>query len=252
MAAITKVNLNIASATRMSVLTMLTKEEIRSIRKFRKQNGVFHRKTDLLLILSKERYEEIKDTVKATTTKGLKTKYKRIPTKIHRELYPNVYTDSSIQVGHIIAQSNGGADCEENYIPIQGTYNRMLSNRYDDIMFAHVSPEKLKGAVRASRMLNKKCKMTYRKAIDMRKRALENIKKYKLYLEGKGKVGGGAGQNIDPIQDFAVEIGEDKEYVLTLMECIEMEIEESEEESKEESEDELEKELEKESEDEKP
>lgn len=94
---------------------------------------------------------------------------------------------SDWDVGHIIANANHGADHPANYVPMARGYNRKLQNLHDGVIFAHLSNEKLREAVCASRVQTQ-CPLTFGEALQKKRAAFDNIKELGLYIEGLHQV----------------------------------------------------------------
>ena len=65
---------------------------------------------------------------------------------------PSLVNDGT-HVGHIIASANGGADCRENYVMMNGALNLRLGNKGDHVMVFVVGIHKALAAVEASQVL---------------------------------------------------------------------------------------------------
>ena len=176
------VDLNTASRNRL-LGAGLTAGEVQKIKQFKIDNEVFHSKEELKKHcgFSRARYEEIKDQLTARRLQRSPYKWKVKP-KDYREDRGDMRDDWD--VGHIIARANRGADHPANYVPMDRAYNQKLKNLHDGVIFALLSKDRVKEAVRASRV-QKQCPLTFSEALRKRKNASHNIK---LLKEGKGKV----------------------------------------------------------------
>ena len=176
------VDLNTASRAKL-LGAGLRAAEVDKIEQFRADNAVFHTKEELKKHcgFSRARYEEIKDQLTARRLQRSPYKWKVKP-KDYREDRGDMRDDWD--VGHIIARANRGADHPANYVPMDRAYNQKLKNLHDGVIFALLSKDRVKEAVRASRV-QKQCPLTFSEALQMRKNASHNIK---LLKEGKGKV----------------------------------------------------------------
>lgn len=92
---------------------------------------------------------ETKSTSKSLFTRMTPAQYRREFAKFD----PSAVTDDS-EVCHIIASANGGADARENYIMLNGAFNRRIGKRGDHIMVYLVGIHKALSAVQASIDLN--------------------------------------------------------------------------------------------------
>ena len=177
------VDLNTASGPKL-LQTGLTPAEVRKIKQFRKDNAVFHTKEDLKKHcgFSRAQYEEIKDQL---------TTHRLQDSPYYQEVRPTEYRrqrgdiKDNWDVAHIIARANGGADHPANYVPMSRPYNRRLENLHDGVIFALISDEMVREAVRASRV-QRRCPLTFSKAMQLKKDALDN--KEELIREGQGQV----------------------------------------------------------------
>ena len=82
-----------------------------------------------------------------------------------------------VDVSHIVAKNNGGADDSLNYTLLPSSINRSIGCCRDDLMFAYVRGKRTREAVEVSRQLGG-CTMTTSEAEELRKGArsdLENI-----------------------------------------------------------------------------
>ena len=79
-----------------------------------------------------------------------------------------------VDIGHIVAKANGGADDSLNYVPIPRHFNRSIGRRRDDLMFAYVGPEGTAEAVRVSR----DCTLTVPEAQSLGRRARQQLGEY--------------------------------------------------------------------------
>ena len=79
-----------------------------------------------------------------------------------------------VDVSHIVAEENGGANDSCNYTLLPSDINRSIGCRRDDIMFAYVGPERTREAVAASRQLGG-CTLTTSKAQKLRKGAIGDL-----------------------------------------------------------------------------
>ena len=164
----------------------LTPAEVKRIQQFKKDNAVFHTKAELKqhCDFSSSRYEQIKHELTAHHLQG--SQYgQEVSTRKYRRKRGDMRDDWD--VGHIIARANGGADHPANYAPMARDYNRKLQNLHDGVIFAHLSDEKLREAVRASRVQNE-CPLTFNEALQKKHDALHNMKELKLFREGWGQV----------------------------------------------------------------
>ena len=163
----------------------LTAAEVDKIEKFRADNAVFHTTAGLKKHcgFSRARYEEIKDQLTACRLEP--SPYEIVEPRKYRQDRGDMRRDWD--VGHIIARANRGAYHPANYAPMDRAYNQKLKNLHDGVIFAHLSKDRVKEAVRASRV-QKQCPLTFNKALRKRKNALHNIEELKLFTEGKGKV----------------------------------------------------------------
>ena len=178
------VDLNTASRG-MLLGAGLTAAEVDKIEQFRADNAVFHTTAELKKHcgFSRRRYERIKDQLTARRLEP--SPYKIVEPRKYRKDRGDMRRDWD--VGHIIARANRGADHPANYVPMSRAYNHKLKNLYDGVIFARLSKDRVKKAVRASRV-QKQCPLTFNKALQKRKNALCNIEKLELFKEGKGKV----------------------------------------------------------------
>jgi len=62
--------------------------------------------------------------------------------------------DCKMHVGHIVAETNGGAHHPDNYLLLPADINVKLRHRHDDVMFALAGKEQTANAVRESRVAN--------------------------------------------------------------------------------------------------
>jgi hypothetical protein len=58
-----------------------------------------------------------------------------------------------MDVAHIVAKANGGANHRDNFIPMPHNINQALGHRRDDIMYAYAGAERTRKAVLISRRL---------------------------------------------------------------------------------------------------
>ena len=163
----------------------LTASEVQRIKKFRADNAVFHSKEELKKHcgFSRARYEEIKDQLTARRLEP--SPYEIVEPRKYRQDRGDMRRDWD--VGHIIANANDGADHPANYIPMARGYNRKLQNLHDGVIFAHLSDEKLREAVRSSRVQTQ-CPLTFSEALQKKRAAFDSIKELGLYIEGLGQV----------------------------------------------------------------
>ena len=180
------VDLNTASR-RCLLGAGLTDNEVRKVEQFKRDNTVFHSKEELKkhCDFSRVRYDSVKDQLTAQSLQD--SPYSRvIQTRKYRKDH-KVAADQD--VGHIVAHANGGADHPANYVPMARNYNRSLGSHHDGVLFAHLSDERLKQAVGASRVQTG-CSLTFNEAKRMKQQALSNFRELQLYKEGRGCVGG--------------------------------------------------------------
>ena len=58
--------------------------------------------------------------------------------------------DIKLDVGHIIAKKNGGADDSDNYRLVKRGFNRRIKNNWDPLMFSLAGVERTRAAIRCS------------------------------------------------------------------------------------------------------
>ena len=80
-----------------------------------------------------------------------------------------------VDVSHIVAKNNGGADDSLNYTFLPSSINRSIGCRRDDLMFAYVRGKRTREAVEVSRQLGG-CTMTTFEAEELRKGARSVLK----------------------------------------------------------------------------
>ena len=179
------VDLNTASRNRL-LAAGLTDGEVQRIKKFRADNAVFHSKEELKKHcgFSRARYEEIEDQLTARRLRRSRYKWKVKP-KDYRQDRGDMRDDWD--VGHIIARANQGADHPGNYVPMERTYNHKLRHLHDGVIFAHLKEDRVREAVRASRVQTR-CPLTFNEALQKKHDALNNRQELKLFKEGKNRV----------------------------------------------------------------
>ena len=177
------VELNTASRD-MLLRAGLTADEVKRIQQFRTDNAVFHSKEELKehCGFSSERYKEIKDQL---TTYPYSQKVR--PTEYRRKRGD---MKDDWDVGHIVARAKAGADHPANYVPMARDYNQKLRHLHDGVIFAYLSEERVREAVRASRVQNK-CLLTFSEALEMKRKALEDLEELQLFREGRGRIAEG-------------------------------------------------------------
>jgi len=168
----------------------LTDNEVRRIKKFIRDNAVFHSKTELKdhCNFSSQRYNEVQD--KLTARRLQCSPYtQEVQTRKYRK---DNEVKADWDVGHIIAHANGGANHPANYVPMARDYNRALQDRHDGVIFAHLSDERLREAVRASRVQSG-CKLTFSEAKRRAQKVLKilDIREATLLVKGFDKIDGG-------------------------------------------------------------
>ena len=163
----------------------LTASEVQRIKKFRTDNAVFHTKEELKehCGFSRARYEQIEDQLTAHRLQRSEYSQEVKTRKYRRD--NNVRDDWD--VGHIIAHANDGADHPANYIPMARGYNRKLRHLHDGVIFAHLKEDRVREAVRASRVQTQ-CSLTFDEALQKKHDALNNCQELKLFKEGRGRV----------------------------------------------------------------
>ena len=179
------VDLNTASRNRL-LAAGLTAGEVQRIKQFRADNAVFHSKEELKehCGFSSERYERIKDQLTARSLRRSRYKW-RVKPKDYRQDRGDMRDDWD--VGHIIARANDGADHPANYVPMDRAYNQKLKNLHDGVIFAHLKEDRVREAVRASRVQTQ-CPLTFNEALQKKHDALTNCQELELFKEGRGLV----------------------------------------------------------------
>ena len=179
------VDLNTASRNRL-LAAGLTAGEVQRIKQFRADNAVFHTKAELKehCGFSSERYERIKDQLTARRLRRSRYKWKVKP-KDYRQDRGDMRDDWD--VGHIIARANRGADHSANYVPMDRAYNHKLRDIHDGVIFAHLKEDRVREAVRASRVQTR-CPLTFNEALQKKHDALNDFQELKLFKEGRGLV----------------------------------------------------------------
>lgn len=167
----------------------LTDDEVSIIEPFIWDNAVFHSKTELKdhCNFSSQRYNEVEGKLTARRL-PYSPYYQVVQTRKYRE---DNKVKADWDVGHIIARANGGADHPANYVLMARDYNRSLQDRHDGVIFAHLSDERLREAVRASRVQSG-CKLTFSEAKRRAQKVLEivDIRETTLFVEGFDKIDG--------------------------------------------------------------
>jgi len=168
----------------------LIDSEVSIIEQFITDNAVFHSKTELKdhCNFSSQRYNEVEGKLTAQRLQ-YSPYYQEVQTRTYRK---DNKVKADWDVGHIIARANGGADHSANYVPMARDYNRSLQDRHDGVIFALLSDERLREAVRASRVQSG-CKLTFSEAKRMAQKVLEivDITEATLFVEGFNKIDGG-------------------------------------------------------------
>ena len=82
-----------------------------------------------------------------------------------------------VDIGHIVAKANGGANDSRNYVPIPRHFNRSIGRRRDDLMFAYVGPNRTAEAVTVSQQ-HGDCALTVREAQSRGRRARQELAEY--------------------------------------------------------------------------
>ena len=80
-----------------------------------------------------------------------------------------------VDVGHIVARANGGADHPDNYIFTPHDLNQIIGHRRDDIMYAYAGATKTRKAVLVSQRLGNS-KETVLHAEQLRRGAKKDLK----------------------------------------------------------------------------
>ena len=180
-----RVDLNTASRNRL-LGAGLTDGEVQKIKKFRADNAVFHSTEELKKHcgFSRARYEKIKDKLKVRRLRH--SPYKQIvKPKDYRQDRGDMRDDWD--VGHIIARANRGADHSANYVPMDRAYNHKIRDIHDGVIFAHLKEDRVREAVRASRVQTR-CPLTFNEALQKKRDALNDFQELKLFKEGRGRV----------------------------------------------------------------
>ena len=179
------VDLNTASRNKL-LQAGLKAGEVQRIKKFRADNAVFHSKEELQehCGFSSERYERIKDQLTARRLRRSPYKW-RVKPKDYRQDRGDMRDDWD--VGHIIARANQGADHSANYVPMDRAYNQKLKNLHDGVIFAHLKEDRVREAVRASRVQTR-CPLTFNEALQKKHYALTNCQELELFKEGRDRV----------------------------------------------------------------
>lgn len=179
------VDLNTASRAKL-LGAGLRAAEVDKIEQFRADNAVFHTKEELKKHcgFSRARYEEIKDQLTARRLQRSPYKWKVKP-KDYRQDHGDMRDDWD--VGHIIARANHGANHSANYVPMDRAYNQKLRDTHDGVIFAHLKEDRVREAVRASRVQTR-CQLTFNEALQKKHDALNDLQELKLFKEGKGQV----------------------------------------------------------------
>ena len=164
----------------------LTAAEVDKIEQFRADNAVFHSKEELKKHcgFSSERYEQIKDQLTARRLEP--SPYKKVEPRKYRKDRGDMRRDWD--VGHIIARAKQGAYHNANYVPMSKAYNNKLRHLHDGVIFAHLTEDRVKEAVRASRV-QKQCPLTFSEALQMKRDVFCNLKELKLFKEGRCQMG---------------------------------------------------------------
>ena len=179
------VGLNTASGD-MLLGAGLTAAEVDKIEQFRADNAVFHCKEELKehCGFSDARYNQIQDQL--TADRLQRSPYKRIVKSKEYRRKHNMRDDWD--VGHIIARAKQGADHPANYVPMSRAYNRDLRHLHDGVIFAHLTEDRVKEAVRASRVQTQ-CQLTFSEALRMKRDVFCNLNELKLFKEGRCQMG---------------------------------------------------------------
>lgn len=144
----------------------------------------------------------------------------------------------SVDVAHIVAKANGGANNRKNYIPMPHNINQALGHRRDDIMYAYVGAERTREAVLISQKL-RGSKETVDNAEQLRQDAEEDLKKLlkecglnitlpprsgrvmpNAYVHVEGARGGGGEDMVENTVEKCLEKArEDPKYFLKIVEA---------------------------------
>jgi len=173
------VDLNNATKAQLMRVQGIGKVRASKILSFRQENGAYVNKEELKKAgVPPATYDRIKDSLVCTRDEDLVEKVTRRTYRRRNKDYIEDLEDErncKMHVGHIVAETNGGAHHPDNYLLLPADINVKLQHRHDDVMFALAGKEQTANAVRESRVANG-YNVTVQEAEERRQVALKDWK----------------------------------------------------------------------------